>query len=109
MQPRVPLAPGGGPSPADSRRANAFGILDAVGNVAQWTATPFAARPDAAALNGSGPDGAGGVLAIRGGSWRCTPNELSLAWRRSVSATRRADDLGVRLVCEVVTENRVGG
>jgi len=100
LHPRIPLAPTTGPSAADSRRVNPFGLVDVVGNVSEWTATPFAFQLDAAALTRTA-EASSGSLAVRGGSWRYRPEELTLAWRKSVAATRRSDDLGVRLVCDL--------
>ncbi|HEY1189981.1 MAG TPA: bifunctional serine/threonine-protein kinase/formylglycine-generating enzyme family protein [Gemmata sp.] len=105
---KAPPAPAAGPSAPDTRRANPFGLLDVLGNVSEWTCTPFAFSADAAALKVSAPVGGANALTVRGGSWRCKPDDLTLAWRRSVTATRRADDLGVRLVCEVAREDGAG-
>src|SRR5262249_29188196 len=87
-----------GPALADERRANAWGLVDVLGNVAEWTCSEFGALDSG--LPGK-PASRASTLAVRGGSWRETLELLRLSRRLSMNAASRKDWLGVRLICEI--------
>ena len=76
---------GGRCRPVETSKANGFGLYDTLGNVWEWTSTPFS--------SGS-PDG---PRAVRGGSFRTPRAELSIGARMSVAPGERRDDLGFRI------------
>ncbi|MCC6217012.1 MAG: SUMF1/EgtB/PvdO family nonheme iron enzyme [Polyangiaceae bacterium] len=78
-----------GPCAAGSKPAGAFGLFDIVGNLLEWTTTPYAPydRPSAEAPR----------HAVRGGSWQSTDlDELRGKRRFSRHPMSRAADLGFR-------------
>ena len=95
------------PAPADPRRANCFGLIDVVGNVAEWTASAYN-RIDSGAAMRAADNLSGDARVVRGGSWRAkTLEELRVSRRKSMFRRTRADDLGVRIVCDF--EQATGG
>ena len=86
-----------GIAPVGSFRANAFGLYDMIGNVWEWTATPYApshsdADRAAAGTNGFAPNQPGAsVGVIKGGSYLCADNYCA----RFRPAARQAQDLGL--------------
>ena len=96
-----------GPAPSDPRRANCFGLIDVVGNVAEWTASAYN-RIDSGAAMRAADNLSGDARVVRGGSWRAkTLEELRVSRRKSMFRHTRADDLGVRIVCDF--EQATGG
>ncbi|MCB9507004.1 MAG: SUMF1/EgtB/PvdO family nonheme iron enzyme [Myxococcales bacterium] len=77
-----------GPQPARSRRANAWGLFDTAGNVAEWVWDRYGAYPDGAVTDPTGPQ-SGDQRVIRGGSWRDTAERCRSAARdKNVDAKR---------------------
>ena len=88
------------PAPADPRRVNGWGLIDMLGNVGEWTASAYAPIDSGAAIR-SADDLRSDARVVRGGSWRAkTPDELRVSRRQSMFRRVRADDLGVRIVCD---------
>lgn len=84
-----------GPQPVKTRRANAWGIYDMHGNVAEWVWDRYAPYPEGAAVDPTGA-GSGAQRVIRGGSWKDTAESCRSAARdRSVSTGR--NHIGFRL------------
>ncbi len=79
--------------------ANAFGVFDMTGNIAEWCSDWYESsyyqkqvwdRP-------AGP-AQGTEKVIRGGSWSDTPAKLRIPYRRSAPPTFRSNNLGFRVV-----------
>ncbi len=89
------------PSGPESARANAWGLIDVLGNVSEWTGSYYEPRlsetcQKLAEVRSVLP------RVIRSGSWRDhSPEELRLSRRQSLSVGVRIRSLGVRIVCEV--------
>jgi formylglycine-generating enzyme required for sulfatase activity len=81
-----------GLTPVGSYPPNPWGFHDLLGNVNEWTASPWthSHAPDAAIVPGS--------FTIRGGSWDGLPRLLRPSWRDGVEAGARCDHLGFRVV-----------
>lgn len=78
--------------------ANALGLHDLGGNVAEWVHDPYSSDPGLGAGMAVDPLGpaSGGAHTVRGSSWRHGRiTELRLSYRKSGSAPR--DDLGFRI------------
>ncbi|MEN7343782.1 MAG: PEGA domain-containing protein [Pseudomonadota bacterium] len=85
-------------SPVGSFRANAAGIYDLDGNVAEWVQDIYEINPsvEGPLIDYSGPQ-SGGENTIRGASWRsANVSALRLAYREGGADAR--DDLGFRIV-----------
>jgi formylglycine-generating enzyme required for sulfatase activity len=78
-------------TPVGTYPPNAWGFHDLLGNVNEWTASPWTQshEPDATIVPGS--------LTIRGGSWDGLPRLLRPSWRDGVEAGARCDHLGFRV------------
>jgi formylglycine-generating enzyme required for sulfatase activity len=91
-----------GTAPAGSFRANAFGLHDVIGNVAEWTADCWNLSYLDAPVNGSA--WARGICSshpTRGGSWVTGSREARLSARFNLRAGDRNDFTGFRVVREV--------
>jgi formylglycine-generating enzyme required for sulfatase activity len=92
-------------APVGRYKANAFGLFDMLGNVAEWTCSEY----DAAYAGGEtrcadGDAAAGGRRVLRGGSWSDYPGLVRFAYRfTTASPEYRKFDLGFRLVLEPST------
>lgn len=84
--------------PVGSYRANAFGLFDMTGNVAEWIAG--CATPDYSKLAPDGRDQAGDCARrmVRGGSWGTIPRQQRSAERIRYAPGDRDDSIGIRLV-----------
>jgi formylglycine-generating enzyme required for sulfatase activity len=85
-------------SPVGKYQANAFGVYDIMGNLAEWTEdcwnTSYSGAPDDGTSWTSGDCG-GRVL--RGGSWYGFPFTLRSAYRFMYSTVNRFNNLGFRV------------
>jgi formylglycine-generating enzyme required for sulfatase activity len=90
-------------SAADPARANAWGLIDVLGNVAEWTSSGYGELTTDAPLKPAAKLAAH-TRVIRGGSWRDRPDRLRLSFRDSMAEAARKDDVGVRVVCDLDPE-----
>ncbi len=91
-------------APVGRYAANAFGLFDMLGNVAEWTCSEY----DAAYAGGETQcadrnAAAEGRRVLRGGSWSDYPGLVRFAYRFPASPELRKFDLGFRLVLEPST------
>jgi formylglycine-generating enzyme required for sulfatase activity len=90
-------------APVGALRANAFGLYDMIGNVAEWVedcaTDSYVGRPrDGRAWVWNG----GCTRRVRrGGSWLSPPEEARSAWRDSGDPTERADYVGFRVALDL--------
>lgn len=84
-----------------SYRANAFGLHDMLGNVAEWVQDCWHAGYAAAPADGS-PwiDPGCAMRVLRGGSWAGGPSRLRSSYRQPADPAERFNDVGFRLVRE---------
>ena len=78
--------------------ANAWGLHDLHGNVAEWTRSAYAAYPWAA--DGRDDVNRAGRRVARGGSWRDVPARGTASFRLSYEPWQRVYNVGFRVVCE---------
>ena len=78
--------------------ANAFGLKDMHGNVAEWTRSEQRPYPysDSDGRNASGP----GRKVVRGGSWNDRPIRSTSSYRLSYPSWQRVYNVGFRIVTE---------
>ena len=88
-----------GPHPVAGRRANAWGLHDLLGNVAEWCDDWYDAEypADARVADPHGPP-TGRLRVIRGGGWFTGPAWLSPLRRDSADPGRRTHGVGFRVV-----------
>jgi formylglycine-generating enzyme required for sulfatase activity len=90
-----------GPAAPDDRRANAWGLIDTLGNVEEWTSSVYNAL-DSGAATQAASDFKLKKLATRGGSWREQRVErLRLSRRQALVVDARVNYVGIRVVCSV--------
>jgi formylglycine-generating enzyme required for sulfatase activity len=91
----------GGAHPVGTKAANAWGLHDVLGNVAEWTADAYGPYPRVAEeTDPRGPQTGQGRV-VRGGSWRSLPPALRCAARVSTPAAYQLPHVGFRVVREV--------
>lgn len=86
-----------GVAPTGRFEANPYGVFDMAGNVAEWVWDRFAAYPEGAQVDPSGPRD-GDAKVVRGGAWDSPAVELEPSSRAAVDAASRSPRVGVRLV-----------
>jgi len=85
-----------GPKPVKGLLANAHGLYDMAGNVAEWTADRHGTWTSAAVTDPLGP-AAGAARVTRGGGWSSQAGALRAASRVGIAPATRADGIGLRL------------
>ncbi|MCP4642713.1 MAG: formylglycine-generating enzyme family protein [bacterium] len=82
--------------------ANAWGLHDMHGNVAEWTGSEYGAYGESAGSVGSDRSREmGRRKVVRGGSWLDRPVRARSAFRLHYEASQAVHDVGFRVVCEV--------
>jgi formylglycine-generating enzyme required for sulfatase activity len=87
------------PAPVSSFKANAFGLYDMHGNVAEWVEDVWHDNYGGAPDNGRAwlQDGDASWRVVRGGCWNYYPQDLRAAYRLGFRFDRRDINLGIRL------------
>jgi formylglycine-generating enzyme required for sulfatase activity len=81
-----------------SKKANAWGLHDMLGNVAEWTLDRYAPYPRAPEeRDPAGPD-TGSSRVVRGGSWRSFPPGVRCAARTGTPESYQLPHVGFRVV-----------
>ena len=79
--------------------ANAWGLHDMHGNVAEWTNSDYRAYPfDSSTTDASHPTTR---KVVRGGSWRDRPKRCTSSFRVDYAPYQRIYNVGFRVVCEI--------
>jgi len=84
-------------SPVGSFPANAFGLVDALGNVWEWVEDAWHQDYLGAPADGSAWAGNGSLRVARGGAWNYVPRHTSCASRVSYTVDHRSSNLGFRV------------
>lgn len=84
-------------APAGSFAANAWGLFDMHGNVAEWTASTFRPYPYADGDDRNEPSDTARKV-VRGGSWYDRPGDARAAYRWHYPAWQKVFDVGFRVV-----------
>ena len=79
--------------------ANAWGLKDMHGNVAEWTSSALRPYPYDAADGREDADGPGKRV-VRGGSWRDRPQRARAAFRLGYLPSQPVFNVGFRVVCK---------
>ncbi len=87
-----------GALPVGSYSPNGFGLHDLHGNVAEWTLDGYHSRHAAAFSLGPRPRREGGLVAVRGGSWKDFARSVRSAARIGARPTMASDAIGFRVV-----------
>jgi formylglycine-generating enzyme required for sulfatase activity len=82
-----------------SFQANAWGLYDMHGNVAEWTRSTYRPYPTSADDDSDCGDRVGRKV-VRGGSWMDRPRRARSAFRLHYDASQAVHDVGFRVVCE---------
>lgn len=91
--------PGGtaGQRQVGTKRPNAWGLYDTLGNVGEWCADWHADKLPGGSLSDPKGPVTGSKRALRGGTWVSAPRGIRAARRAGFEPGRRHDDLGFRV------------
>jgi len=90
--------PTGKTAEAGAGEANAFGLHDVTGNVAEWVEDCYVNSFAAAPRDGSAVVASNCQRVIRGGGWRANAGDLRIANRSRLAPTTRDTAIGFRVV-----------
>ena len=82
------------------KQANAWGLHDMIGNVAEWTLDAYGPYPRVEEENDPAGPATGSSRVVRGGSWRSFPPALRCAARTGTPAAYQLPHVGLRVVLE---------
>lgn len=90
-------------APVGSLRANAYGLNDMIGNVAEWVEDCYTDSYVNRPRDGRAWVWLGGCArhVVRGGSWLSAPARARSAFRDSADAQERADSIGFRVAVDL--------
>lgn len=91
---------GGKTAEVGSHAANAFGLFDVTGNVAEWVEDCYVNSFKAAPTDGSAVKQSGCQRVIRGGGWKAGSGDLRIANRSRLAPTTRDTAIGFRVVTQ---------
>ena len=86
--------------PVGSKRPNAWGLHDMLGNVAEWTLDVYGPYPRVEEDKDPTGPATGSTRAVRGGSWRSFPPALRCAARSGTPESYQLPHVGLRVVQE---------
>lgn len=85
-------------SPAGSKKPNAFGVYDIIGNVQEWVEDCYSASHDGLSESGLPPvQSECARRMVKGGSWGTLAHNARIAERVAYPATHRDDSIGIRV------------
>jgi len=87
--------------PVGSKKPNAWGLHDLLGNVAEWTLDVYGPYPRVEADKDPTGPAAGSTRVVRGGSWRGFPPALRCAARTGTPESYQLPHVGLRVVQEI--------
>jgi len=85
-------------APVGSYKANAFGLKDMLGNVAEWTRSEMRPYPCSDRDGRKAPQA--GRKVVRGGSWNDRPVRSTSSYRLSYPSWQRVYNVGFRIIIE---------
>jgi formylglycine-generating enzyme required for sulfatase activity len=91
----------GATRPVGSKRPNAWGLHDMLGNVAEWTHDVYGPYPRVEEDKDPTGPAAGSTRAVRGGSWRGFPPALRCTARSGTPESYQLSHVGLRVVQEI--------
>jgi len=87
--------------PVGQKKANAWGLQDMLGNVAEWTLDVYGPYPRAEEAKDPAGPAEGSARVVRGGSWRSFPPALRCAARMGTPQSYQLAHVGLRVVQEI--------
>ena len=89
----------GNDPPVGAKQANPWGVYDTYGYLSEWAADPWHGDYQGAPKSaGVWPKGDAQRVAVRGGSWKETPEHCTSRFRSPLDKTTRDDAVGLRCV-----------
>src|SRR5262249_19261506 len=85
--------------PVGSKKPNAWGFFDMLGNVAEWCQDWFAPYSKESAADPLGPE-AGSERVVRGGSWRDFKKQIAPGLRRHAAPGQASPEIGIRVAMD---------
>jgi formylglycine-generating enzyme required for sulfatase activity len=87
--------------PVATKKANAWGLFDMLGNAAEWTADTYGPYPDGDEVEDPTGPGEGATKVVRGGAYRSFPPAVRCAARTGLSQAYQVAHVGFRVVRDV--------
>jgi formylglycine-generating enzyme required for sulfatase activity len=87
--------------PVGSKKPNAWGLHDMLGNVAEWTLDAYGPYPRVEEDKDPTGPAAGSTRGVRGGAWRSFPAAVRCAARTGTPESYQLPHVGLRVVQEI--------